>query len=138
MLIDEPASLIFGQERRAGKFASDFSTLFEMRTRATYLSADFYGAWHLEAALRRQGVNFGDMRLIQTGVPTWDSYAEATYYEMKAGVSGIVQEGRYNTDWFDAQVFAATGLKWHQTPLQVLKFNYAMIDRKSTRLNSSH
>ena len=132
MLIDEPASLIFGQMLRAGKFASDFSTLFEMRTRATYLSADFYGVWHLEAALRRQGVNFGDMRLTQTGVPTWDSYAEATYYEMRAGVSGIVQGGRYNTASFDAQVLAATGLKWHQTPLQVLKFNYAMM-RGGTR-----
>ena len=51
---------------------------------------------------------------------------------MRAGVSGIVQGGRYNTASFDAQVLAATGLKWHQTPLQVLKFNYAMM-RGGTR-----
>jgi hypothetical protein len=51
---------------------------------------------------------------------------------MKAGVSGIVQEGRYDTASFDYQVFAATGLKWHSTALQVLKFNFAMM-RGGTR-----
>jgi len=134
MFVDEPAGMILDRDdrRRAGKFAADFSTLFEMRTRAAYLSTDYYGAWHLEAALRRQGVNFGDMRLTQTDYPTWDSYAEATYYEMKAGVSGLVQEGRYKTASFDHQVLADTGLKWHSTPLQELKFNFAMM-RGGTR-----
>jgi hypothetical protein len=132
MFVDEPASMIYGQMLGAGKFAADFSTLFEMRTRTVYLSADYYGAWYLEAALHRQGVNFGDMRLTQTDYPTWDSYPEATYYEMKGGAFGIVQEGRFNTDAFDYQVFADTGLKMHVTPVQLLKFNYAMM-RGGTR-----
>jgi len=134
MLIDEPAGMILDRDdrRRAGNFPSDFSTLFEMRTRTAYLSADYYGVWHLEAALRRQGVNFGDMRLTQTDYPTWDSYAEAAFYEMKAGVSGIVQEGRYNPAFFDYQILSDTGLKLHLTPVQVLKFNYAQM-RGGTR-----
>jgi hypothetical protein len=134
MLVDEPAGLILDNDdrRRTGRFASDFSTLFEMRTRAAYLSGESYGVWLLEAEMRGQGVNFGDMRLTQTEIPTWDSYAEAAYYEMKAGVSGIIQEGRYNPAFFDYQVFAETGLKLHLTPVQVLKFNYALM-RGGTR-----
>jgi hypothetical protein len=134
MFVDEPASLILNRSdlRRAARFPSDWSTLFEMWTRASYLSADAYGVWRLEAALRRQGVNLGDMRLTESDFPTWDSYPESTYYEMKAGVAGIVQEGRYHTASFDAQVLAATGLRAHHTPPQVLKFNYAMM-RGGTR-----
>ncbi len=134
MFVDEPAGMILDRDdrRHAGKFASDFSTLFEMQTRAAYSSADSYGVWHLEAALRRQGINFGDMRLVQSDYPTWDSHAGAAFYEMKAGVAGIVQEGRYNPASFDAQVLAATGLKWRHTPLQELKFNFAMM-RGGTR-----
>jgi hypothetical protein len=129
MFVDEPADRVLDQEelRRAGRFASDFSTLIELWTRTSYLSADYYGVWRLEAALRSRGVNFGDMRLTQSDYPTWDSYAEAAYYEMKGGVSGIVQEGRYNAASFDAQVLAATGLKWHWSALQLLKFNYSMM-----------
>jgi hypothetical protein len=134
MFVDEPASLILNRPdlRRAARFPSDLSTLFEMWTRASYLSADSYGVWHLEAALRRQDVNLGDMRLTQFDYPTWDSYPESTFYEMKAGVAGIVEEGRFNTTAFDARVLAATGLKWKHTPLQVLKFDYAMM-RGGTR-----
>jgi hypothetical protein len=134
MFVDEPASLVLNRRelRLASRYPSDLSTLFEMWTRASYLSADSYGVWHLEASLRGQGVNLGDMRLTQSDFPTWDSYPESTYYEMKAGVAGIVEEGRFNVTNFDARVLAVTGLKWNCTPLQVLKFNYALM-RGGTR-----
>jgi len=129
MFIDEPADMVWDNDehRYAGRFPSDFSTAIETQTRASYLSADSYGVWHLDAALRGHGINLGDMRLAQFDYPTWDSYAEATYYEMKAGIAGLVQEGRYNTAGFDAEIFAATGLKLRHTPAQGLKFQYAMM-----------
>jgi hypothetical protein len=129
MFIDEPADMVWDNDehRHAGRFPSDFSTAIETQTRACYLSGDTYGVWRLDAALRGRGVNLGDMRLAQFDYPTWDSYAEATYYEMKAGIAGLVQEGRYNTAGFDAEIFAATGLKLRHTPAQGLKFQYAMM-----------
>jgi hypothetical protein len=134
MFVDEPASLILNRKdlRLAARFPSDLSTLFEMWTRASYLSTGSYGVWHLDAALRGKGVNLGDMRLTQSDFPTWDSYPESTYYEMKAGVAGIVDEGRFNVAAFNSKVLAATGLKWEHTPLQILKFDYAMM-RGGTR-----
>jgi hypothetical protein len=134
MFVDEPASLILNRRdlRLAARFPSDLSTLIETWTRTSYLSADSYGVWHLDEALRRQGVNLGDMRLTQSDYPTWDTYPDSTFYELKGGVAGIVEEGRFNTTNFDAKVFAATGLKWQHTPLQLLKFDYAMM-RGGTR-----
>jgi hypothetical protein len=134
MFVDEPASLILNRRdlRLAARYPSDLSTLFEMWTRADFLSADTYGAWHLDASLRSQGVNLGDMRLMQFDYPTWDSYPESAYYEMKGGVAGIVDEGRFNVAAFNSKVLAATGSKWDHTPLQILKFDYAMM-RGGTR-----
>jgi hypothetical protein len=134
MFVDEPAGMILDNDdrRRAIRSPSAFSTSFEMWTRTAYLSTGSYGVWRLDAELRRQGVNLGDMRLTQSEIPTWDSYAESAFYEMKAGVSGIVQEGRYNAASFDDQVYADTGLKLHLTPVQVLKFNFALM-RGGTR-----
>jgi hypothetical protein len=134
MFVDEPASLILNRQdlRLAARYSSDLSTLFEMWTRASYLSADNYGVWRLEAALRRKGINLGDMRLTQSDFPTWDSYPESTYYEMKSGVAGIVMEGRFNVAAFDARVLTVTGLPWKHTPLQLLKFDYALM-RGGTR-----
>jgi len=134
MFVDEPASLILNRRdlRLSARFPCDLSTLIETWTRTSYFSADSYGVWHLDEALRRQGVNLGDMRLTQSDYPTWDSYPDSTYYEMKGGVAGIVEEGRFNATNFDAKVFAATGLRWRHTPLQLLKFDYAMM-RGGTR-----
>jgi hypothetical protein len=129
MLVDEPASLILDDDRarREGRCASDFAALFEARTRATLWSDGSYGVWRLESELRRAGVNLGDMRLNQINIPAWDSYPEATYYEMKAGVCGLVQEGRYNVDSFNYWVAADTGLKLRFTASQLLKFNFALM-----------
>jgi len=138
MFVDEPASLILNRRdlRLAARSPSDLSTLFETWTRTSYLSAGSYGVWHLDEALRAKGVNLGDMRLTQSDYPTWDSYPESAYYEMKGGVAGIVEEGRFNTVSFDAKVLAATGLKWKHTPLQLLKFDYAMM--RGARVRSAN
>jgi hypothetical protein len=129
MFMDEPAEILFEDTAavREARRPSDLAALFGQRTRATYWSAENYGVWQLDGALRRSGVNLGDMRLAETDFPLWETHIEAAFYELKAGGAGIVNEARYQTEQFNSRVAAATGLEAKYTPLELLKFHHALM-----------
>ena len=134
MFMDEPSILMVGDKNVHNilRFFSDAAALIEKRTRSTYLSEGSYGAFALEKALRGRGVNFGDMRLMQSDLPSWETYYDTTFYQMKGGGAGLVHEGRYQTNEFDAAVARVTGKPRHYTARELLLYHYAFL-RGGTR-----
>ena len=134
MFMDEPSILMVGDTNvhRTLRYFSDAAALIEKRTRATYLSAGSYGAFALEKALLDRGVNFGDMRLMQPDYPSWETYYDTAFYQMKGGGMGIVHEGRYQLPEFDQAVERFTGVKRIHTARELLQYHYAFL-RGGTR-----
>jgi hypothetical protein len=129
MFIDEPSILMVGDTNihNTLKFFSDAAALIERRTRATYLSPDSYGAFALEKALQRLGANLGDMRLMQADYPTWETLYDTAFYQLAAGVPGIVHEGRYQLGPFDEAVAKFTGTRRRHTAGEMLRYHYAFL-----------
>ncbi|MBN2507179.1 MAG: hypothetical protein JXQ71_10830 [Verrucomicrobia bacterium] len=134
MFMDEPSILMVGEKRihNTLRYFSDAAALIEKRTRATYESAEHYGAYALEKALRGQGVNFGDMRLEQWDYPSWETLYDTTFYQMKGGGNGLVHEGRYQLEPFDRAIAAFTGEMRRHTGAELLQYHYAFL-RGGTR-----
>ncbi len=134
MFMDEPSIIMVGDKliHTTLRYFSDAAALIEKRTRATYLSPSGYGAFHLEKALLDQGVNLGDMRLMQWDYPSWETLYETTFYQMKGGGNGLVHEGRYQLDSFDKAVARFTGQPRRHTPSELLQYHFAFL-RGGTR-----
>lgn len=134
MFMDEPSIIMVGDKliHNTLRYFSDAAALIEKRTRATYLSAGGYGAFHLEKSLLGQGVNLGDLRLMQWDYPSWETLHETTFYQMKGGGNGLVHEGRYQLRPFDQAVERFTGRKRAHTAREVLQYHYAFL-RGGTR-----
>ena len=134
MFMDEPSILMVGDKliHNTLRYFSDAAALIEKRTRSTYLGEGGYGAFHLEKALRSQGVNFGDMRLMQWDLPSWETLFDTTFYQMKGGGSGLVHEGRYQLAEFDKAVARFTGQSRQHSARELLQYHYAFL-RGGTR-----
>ncbi len=134
MFMDEPSIIMVGDKliHNTLRHFSDAAALIEKRTRVTYLGDGSYGAYRLEKSLRSQGVNFGDMRLMQGDLPSWETLFDTTFYQMKGGGSGIVHEGRYQLAEFDQAVARFTGYDRQHTASELLQYHYAFL-RGGTR-----
>jgi hypothetical protein len=129
MFIDEPSILMVDDPSLHDSLQSfsDAAALIEKRTRLTYQSSGSYGAYHLEKELSDMGVNLGDMRLMQEDYPSWETYYDTAFYQMKGGGMGIVHEGRYQLPRFDAAVEHVTGEKRAHTAAELLRYHYAFL-----------
>ncbi len=129
MFMDEPSIIMVGDKliHNTLRYFSDAAALIEKRTRATYLSAGGYGAFHLEKALLNRGVSLGDMRLMQWDYPSWETLFETTFYQMKGGGNGIVHEGRYQLPEFDKAAARFTGRERQHTGGELLRYHYAFL-----------
>ncbi len=134
MFMDEPSIIMVGDKlvHDTLKYFSDAAALIEKRTRGTYLSSGGYGAFHLEKTLLDRGVNLGDMRLMQPDFPSWETYYDTAFYQMKGGGAGIVHEGRYQLEPFDKAVEKFTGVPRKHTARELLQYHYAFL-RGGTR-----
>ena len=139
MFMDEPTIIMVGDKliHNTLRYFSDAAALIEKRTRATYLSADHYGAFYLERSLLKRGVNFGDMRLMQPAIPSWETLFDTAFYQMKGGGSGFVHEGRYQLAEFDKAVERFTGKPRPHTARELLQYHYAFL-RGGTRPFGKH
>ena len=139
MFMDEPSILMVGDKliHNTLRYFSDAAALIEKRTRSTYLSSGGYGAYHLEKSLLSQGVNLGDMRLMQWDYPSWETLFETTFYQMKGGGNGLVHEGRYQLAEFDQAVARFTGTNRTHTAREMLLYYYAFL-RGGTRPFRKH
>ncbi|HOW70549.1 MAG TPA: hypothetical protein PKY77_08110 [Phycisphaerae bacterium] len=129
MFMDEPSIIMVGDVRihKTLKYFSDAAAVIEKRVRAGYESGGNDGAFDLEKALVRQGVSFGDMRLMQYDYPSWETLYDTTYYQMAGGLTGIVHEGRYRVADFDKAVAKWTAEPRRHTPEEVLRYHYAFL-----------
>ena len=128
MFMDEPTCLMIGDKRihTRLKYFTDAAALITKRVRAKFLGpgGDAYG---LEAALRSRGVIFGDMRLLNLDFPSWETVYETAYYQLAGGLAGMVHEGRYQLDEFNANARASTGLDRVYTVEEMLRYHIAFL-----------
>lgn len=128
MFMDEPATLMVEEEPNV-KYRlrpGDASAVLQMRVRQA-ARAPGNGARALERQLAQQGFNFGDMRLEQAEFPVWETIYDTTFYQMAGGGSGLVHEGRYRLDWFDATVAKLAGIARKHTAGDILRYHYAFL-----------
>lgn len=129
MFMDEPAILMVGDKNvhTALRYFSDAANLLEQRVRSRYRSAGGYGAFHLEGELKKAGVSFGEMRLEQWDYPAWETMYPTAHYQLAAGLAGIVHEGRYRLEEFDAAIARWTDKPRQHTPEEMLRYHYAFL-----------
>jgi hypothetical protein len=64
---------------------------------------------------------------MQEDYPSWETYYDTAFYQMKGGGIGIVHEGRYQFPEFDAAVEWVTGEKRAHTAVELLRYHYAFL-----------
>ena len=112
MFMDEPGVHIVWCVRlwmdyiRGLDHPAQIARLLETRVRETCESDYGYGKHSLERQLRIAPFDLGDLRLPETHYPAWETMHWSAYYQMKAGLPGVVHEGRYVLG-HDPQVFNA-------------------------------
>jgi len=134
MFMDEPTIIMVGDKliHTSLRYFSDAAALIAARVRAGYNSSGGYSSYCLEEALKRRGVNFGDMRLQQYDYPSWETILETAHYQMEGGLNGIVHEGRYRLGPFDEAVARWLGSKRRHTADELLRYHFAFL-RGGTR-----
>ena len=139
MFLDEPGIIMVGDKNihNTLRYFSDAAAVLEKRVRESYGSSGSYGAFQLEGALEKAGVNLGDMRLEQHDFPAWETLFETAYYQLEAGLAGIVHEGRYQLAPFDEAVARWTGAPRKHTARELLKYHYAIL-RGAARAFGKH
>lgn len=111
MFLDEPGIIMVGDENihKTLRYFADAAAVLQKRIRASYRGTGSYGAFNLEGALVSAGVNLGDLRIEGHDYPAWETLFETAHYQLEAGLAGIVHEGRYRLDVFDAAVARFVG-----------------------------
>lgn len=124
MFTDEPAILTaFNECRRV----TDASNLLRMRVAASIAGRTHYSPRVLPAHLERLGVYLGDWDLAQWDIPAWEAVFAAGYHELEGGVSGVIHEGRYNTEVFNVVLKNCFGPGLEVTANEMLILHYAFL-----------
>jgi len=101
MFMDEPGVHIVWFVRqwpgyvRTLEHPARIARLLEARVRESYESQYGYGKHCLEHLLRMAPFDLGDLQVPETHYPAWETMEWSAYYQMKAGLPGVVHEGRY-------------------------------------------
>ena len=113
MFADEPAIRLNSAECRS---IHDAAELLRLRNHAYFRMP---GASGLDFRLTQvNGIarmieevrfNVGDWDLRQTHVPVWETIHESAFYQLQGGAAGIVHEGRYRLDAFNAHLESILG-----------------------------
>ncbi len=69
--------------------------LLETRIRETHDSDFYYGRTRLDHLLKMAPFDLGDMTIEEDHYPAWETMEWSAWYQLKAGMPGIVHEGRY-------------------------------------------
>ncbi len=125
MFIDEPAIIAVGdtQINRKMRSLSDFLAVVDSRVRDRS-SADVYA---LEKLIRDRKINLGDLRIAAQEYPIWETLYETAFYQMRAGGTGFIQEGRYRLENFRRQVAEKAGVERQFTPEEMFRYYYAVL-----------
>ena len=114
MFMDEPGvhivwcARLWMEHMRGFDHPARIARLLETRVRETYESAHGYGKYGLDRLLRIAPFDLGDLSLPETHYPAWETLEWSAYYQMKAGLPGVVHEGRYVLGQYPQVVNAST------------------------------
>jgi hypothetical protein len=139
MFMDEPAIIMVGDENihKTLRYFSDAAATVQKRVRERYYCGSNYSAFKLETELKKMGVNFGDMRLEQHDYPAWETLYDMAYYEVAAGLAGVVHEGRYQLEPFDEAIAKWADEPRRHTPEEMLRYHFAFL-RGAARAFGKH
>jgi hypothetical protein len=129
MFMDEPGIIMVGDENihNTLRYFSDAAAVLQKRVREHYSSGGNYSAFRLDSDLRRAGVNLGDLRLEQHDYPAWETLFETAHYQLRAGLAGIVHEGRYQLAPFDEAIGKWMENPRKHTPGELLRYHFAFL-----------
>lgn len=129
MFMDEPAIIMVGDEHihNTLRYFADAAAVLEKRIRESYSSTGSYGAFNLQGALLARGVNLGDLRIEQHDYPAWETLYETAWYQLEAGLAGLVHEGRYQLAAFDEAVARYADRPRKHTAREMLRYHFAVL-----------
>ncbi len=132
MFIDEPTCIMTNDKEVINllHFATDATALVTKRVRA---EAE-HTMYRYESVLGKT-VNFGDMRLAQPDVASWETRYETAFYQLAGGTAGIVHEGRYQLGEFNEWLKATTGTDRKVTAEQMYRYYFAFLRGAARHFN---
>ncbi|HOJ73822.1 MAG TPA: hypothetical protein PLQ89_21795 [Phycisphaerae bacterium] len=130
MFIDEPAIVAVGDDKinRQIRRMSDFLAVVGARVHEEYRSARF----DMDKLVRDRKANLGALRIETTECPIWETLYETAFYQMEAGGTGFIQEGRYELKNFIKQVAEKSGVRRNYSNEEMYRYYYAVL-RGGTR-----
>ncbi|MBI4558374.1 MAG: hypothetical protein HY706_12405 [Candidatus Hydrogenedentes bacterium] len=94
--MDEPVWIATAtHELEDAKTPQEAGTRLIERIRKTQAGAEYGGVRHLTEALKQAGYDFGDCEIRQRDIPVWETSVSGAWYELEAGMTGYVYEGRF-------------------------------------------
>lgn len=129
MFMDEPAILMVWNEHVYDRCRRnvDMANLLRMRVRQRYHGDGAYGMLLLDRLLREWGAPLGTMRLREADFPIWETRISTAFYQLQAGCTGIVEEGRYDLASERKDLTRVFGGAPDLTPREVLLLHYAWL-----------
>jgi hypothetical protein len=129
MFLDEPGIIMVGDKHihETLRYFADAASVLRQRIRESLLSSSHSGVFELARSLVDAGVNLGGMPLEQPDFPAWETLFETAFYQLEAGLAGIVHEGRYQLAPFDEAVERFTGVARKHTAREMLEYHYAIL-----------
>lgn len=103
MFLDEPAVYIMWFMNRWPGYVRaldhpvQITQWLDANIRASYDSDQYGGRRRLERYLRIAPFDLGTMRIDESHFPAWETFEWSAWYQLRAGLPGIVHEGRYYT-----------------------------------------
>jgi len=124
--MDEPVYLAMAHqdltETKTPVEAAD-KVVYQIRER--FLADGSYGSRRLNALLKQEGYNFGDVEIVQDNFPVWETAASGAWYEFKAGLPGYVFEGRYQPKTFSKRIKETFDVDFPDTTDACIAFHFA-------------
>ena len=124
--MDEPVYLAMAHqdltETKTPVEAAD-KVVYQIRER--FLADGSYGSRRLNALLKQEGYNFGDVEIVQDNFPVWETAASGAWYEFKAGLPGYVFEGRYQPRAFSQRIKQTFDVDFPDTTDACIAFHFA-------------
>lgn len=127
MFIDEPAIRLMGDPKAldGARRPKDLARLIETRTR-TYYAGTEHGLAFLRE-LRARGVNLGFYEPVERDIPVWETEYASAWYQLAAGPSGLVHEGRYQLATYQSDLSKLFGPGLRLSAEEMLELHVAFL-----------
>jgi len=105
----------------------DMANVIRLNVMQQYQGYAHYGMYTLDARLRQAGYPLGLMRLREWDYPIWETIIQTSFYQLQAGVRGVVEEGRYDLQGYRKMLEGLFGGCPPLSPREILLMQYAWL-----------